>query len=454
MTMTMKKLLDEQLEAFQSFSLQKMALFLRVVTHSKPANYPRYLLLQIAKTDAKKLTQFQEFLQTPEQAGSASPELLQILNPIAKQLAPAKPKVFIDETAKRRMKAEKNLQDRASVAAYTSEQLEGHFKNYLNKLYDRVKKKGALTQDGIADYLARFSKDAVQIAQKAVISPEEKAVFEESIDDTLLGLGGQLSEEEIQEYQEGVHEVLEGLEEDDVDERARKIEMVGDVISAASEMSDRKEEAKDHEQIYQNALALELKIDEEPKHVVTIEKLLAQPIPLEEKLKYLMTHIPQVLSIETHTIIEEKQRVCAQDSSNPVLIYRGDTLLVKSLIRLLFPHNIFKELLQQEIIPILPDKNAPKISVREFFTFPFAERKGPSEDAWFEQHLFYLQMAQEKGELGEEELNSLVENVDNFPTLEYKKYFSIVRKKKFEDTTFMAVYFLWQNNGLDKMRTN
>ena len=33
-----------------------------------------------------------------------------------------------------------------------------------------------------------------------------------------------------------------------------------------------------------------------------------------------------------------------------------------------------------------------------------------------------------------------------------QEYFNIVRKQKFEDTMFMAVYSLWQNNGLDKMR--
>ncbi|MBF0280596.1 MAG: hypothetical protein HQM13_22570 [SAR324 cluster bacterium] len=461
MTLSSKKLLDEQLSAYHSLSQKKAALFLRVLTGSKAPSYPRYLLAQTLKSEPKKLLLIQEAIETSMGNNPVSVQLLQIMAPITQKLAPkpkpkpqSKPKVFLDETDKRRMTAEKNIEDRAHIAAYTSEQLEGHFKNYLDKLYDRVKKKGALTQDGIKDYLSRFNKDAVEIVQRPRITVEEKTVFEESIDETLMEMGGQLSEDEVKEYQEGVHEALENLENMDVVERVKQIEMVGDVLSAAADMSDRKKEAEDHEQIYNNALAQEIQIDDDPAHVVTIEKFLSQPIPTNEKMKYLMTHIPKTLSIETHTIIDEKQQHCAQDSSNPVSIYKGNTLLTKALTRLMFPQNNFKELLQQEIIPILPDKNAPKISVRDFFTFPFAEKKGPSDDAWFEQHVYYLKMANGEGLLGEDDMNSLVENVDNFPTLEYKKYFSIVRKEKFEDTTFMAVYCLWQNNGLDKLRSS
>ena len=90
--------------------------------------------------------------------------------------------------------------------------------------------------------------------------------------------------------------------------------------------------------------------------------------------------------------------------------------------------------------------------MRDFFAFPFADRKGPAEASWFEQHLFYLELARDQGELEEADYEALVENIDKFPTLEYRKYYNIVRKKRFEETTFMAVYSLWQNNGLEKMR--
>ncbi len=457
MTLSSKKLLDEQLMSFIALSVKKTALLLRVLASSKIADYSRYLLTQILKIEPNKLTDLQEFLQDSEEKEPMFPELLQILASFIEKNAPskkAKPKIFLDETSKRQITAEKNMQDRAHIAAYTSDQLENHLKNYLDKLYKSVKKEGALTQDGISDYLKRLSEKAVQIAQRPRITPEEKKVFEEAIEDTLKGMGGQLSESETEEYQEGIQEALGDFENMDVVERVTQIEIAGEILIEAAGMSERKEEAKDHEQIYQNALALEIKIDEDPTHVVTIEKFLSQPILLEEKLKYLMSHTPKVLSIEMHTIIEAKQQHCAQDSSNPIAIYKGDTLLEKTLMRLLFPENAFKELLQQKIIPILPDKSASKITVRDFFTFPFAEKEGPAEGAWFEQHLFYLKMARDQGKIGEDELNSLLENVAHFPALGYKKYFNIVRKEKFQDTMFMAVYCLWQNNGLGKMRSN
>lgn len=457
MTMSMKTLLDKQLDDFRSFSFKKMSNFLQIIAKSKAPEYVRYLLLQVVKGNPKKIVEFHEFSQSSETAVPLPPELQQVLTPIVQQVAPPpKPKTMIveDEYIRRRKQAQRNMENRANIAALTSDQLTGYFNNYLKKLYERSAKKGALTQDKIADYLERFSKNATKVVQRRTVTPQEKQVFEESIEDTLHQLGGQLNKTEMEDFQEGIKETLQGFEEADIEERAIKIEELGDVMTAVAEFSDLKQDALDTEKIYKQALAIELQVDDDPAHMVTVERFLSQPITLNDKMKYLKTHTPDPISIQMMNVVEKKQQLCSRGSSNPIPIFGGSALLRKALVRLLFPHNNFRELLQKEIIPILPEQSQPPMTVREFFTFPLAEKKkGPAEEEeWFKQHIFYLELAREAGKLEAEDVRTLVDNIENFPTLKYKKYFSIVRKERFEDTSFMAVYFLWQNNGLEKIR--
>lgn len=458
MTMTMKTLLDKQLAEFREFSLKKMGSFLYTVAKCKDPEYPRYLILQVVKENPKKIVEFYQFCQSPDALAPIPPELEQVLTPIVQQIAPqakSQPVTIVeDETTRRQKKAQQNMQKRANVAAMTSDQLEGHLQRYLNKLYEKAAKKGALNKDNVSKYLARMSKDATELIQRPNITLEEKKVFEESIDDILQQIGGQLNESEMEEFQGEVRTTMEGFEEANIEERVEKIEELGSMINAASEMSSLKLEADETQKIYTDSLSVKLQIDDNPAHVMTIREFLEQPITLKEKMQYLQTHTPDPISIQTMQVIERKQKSCSQGSVNPVSIFKGNSLLPKALARQLFPENDFSKLLKKQIIPILPDEGQPLIAVREFFTLPFAEnRKGPSEPGeWFKQHIFYLELARDDGKLSAEDLQSLMENLENFSTLEYKKYFNIVRRKRFEDTAFMAVYSLWQNNGLDKLR--
>ena len=88
MTTTMKNLFEQQWETFQSFSLQKKALFLRVLSISKGDSYPRYLFLEIAKTDPNMLVEFKDLLQSSPEASANFPELLKVLEPILEQMRP------------------------------------------------------------------------------------------------------------------------------------------------------------------------------------------------------------------------------------------------------------------------------------------------------------------------------------------------------------------------------
>ncbi|MBF0286367.1 MAG: hypothetical protein HQM14_01000 [SAR324 cluster bacterium] len=454
-----KNLLEKQLFDFQQFSLTQIALWLRAVGLLKDSAYLRYLVVQLAKSAPKKLIALMEFYQSTPDANFASEALMEVITPIAHQIAPPKPtgppktQIVGDETTVRLKKAKEKLANRKPGTAYTSDQMGDYFKKYLEKLYASVKKEGAMTQDDIAAHLARFQQKFVEIAQKEIITQKEKEEFEESIDDTFQTLTTSLPKEDAGEYQEAIQEEMHDLENVTIEERAQKVETIGQVVAAAAEMSDRVQEADESNELYQQALALEIQIGENPKHVTSIENFLAQPIVLEEKNKFLLHYVPDHLSIEMHKVVEEVQFRCGRSSGNPITIFKGNTLLEKTLIRQLFPQHPFKEILQKEIVPILPEVGKPRITVRDFFTFPFAQKKkGPPEEEWFSQHYFYLEMARNEGELSEEDHQMLVENEENFSKLKYKKFFNIVRKKKFEDTTFMAVYSLWKTNGIDKFR--
>ncbi len=456
-----KNLLEKQLFEFQSFSLTQIALWLRAVGLLKDSTYLRYLVIQLAKTAPQKLTALMEYYKSTPDSNLSSAALMEVITPIARQIAPAKPagppktQVVQGEEAKRLRKAQQNLANRKPGATYTSDQLGNYFKKYLEKLYASVRKEGAMTQDDIAAHLARFQQKFLEVAKKAVITKQEKEEFEESIEETFQSLTTSLPKADAGEYQQAIQEEMTDLENVDIEERAQKVETIGHVVTAAAEMSERIQEADDTNELYQQALALEIQVDDDPKHVTSIGNLLDQPIVLAEKIRFLLRYVPDHISIEMHKVIEEVQFRCGRSSGNPINIFKGNTLLEKTLIRQLFPQHPFKEILQKEIIPILPEVGKPRITVRDFFTFPFAQKKkGPPEDEWFNQHYFYLDMARDEGELSEANHKVLVENQENFSRLQYKKYFNIVRKKKFEDTTFMAVYSLWKTNGIDKFRVD
>ena len=456
MTISMKTLLDKQIADFRGFSLKKMGFFLQTLAKCKAPEYPRYLILQVLKENPKKIVEFYQFCQSPEAAAPMPVELEEVLLPIVQQITPSQsqPTVVQDETSRRQKTAFQNMQKRAHVAAMTSAQLEGHFQRYLNRLYEKSAKEGALTQADIAKHLARLSQNATKMIQRARITLEEKKVFEESVDDILHQMGSQLNEGEMGEFEGEVRNTLEGFEKADIEERVEKIEELGCVINAASEMSNIKLEAKTTEKTYTDSLALNLQIDDNPAHVVTIRELLEQPISQKDKMQYLKTHTPDPISPQMLQVIEKKQQFSSQGSADPISIFKGETLLPQALTGQLFPETALNQLLKKPLIPILTEENQPPLTVREFFTFPFAEKKqGPAQKSdWFKQHIFYLELAHADGKIEADDLQAMMENVGNFPMLEYKKYFNIVRRKKFEDTVFMAVYFLWQNNGLDKLR--
>ncbi len=108
--------------------------------------------------------------------------------------------------------------------------------------------------------------------------------------------------------------------------------------------------------------------------------------------------------------------------------------------------------LKKDLIPYGLDKKAKRISISEFFTFPFGDYQGPNEEDWFNYHIRYLQMAVKKNKLGKSIFVKIFNTMQYIPKQKYKKYFNIFPNDKFEETTFMAVYDLWKNRAFEKLR--
>ena len=87
----------------------------------------------------------------------------------------------------------------------------------------------------------------------------------------------------------------------------------------------------------------------------------------------------------------------------------------------------------------------------QFFAFPFGDRKGPLENDWFNYHVRYLEMAVEKNKLEKPTFDKISSMLSHVPKKKYRKYFNIFPSEKFEETTFLAVYDLWQNKALEKL---
>lgn len=113
-----------------------------------------------------------------------------------------------------------------------------------------------------------------------------------------------------------------------------------------------------------------------------------------------------------------------------------------------------EEFLSKDIIPYGLDKKAKRISIGEFFTFPFGDFNGPNDEDWFSFHMRYLQMAVKEQKLDKSNFVKIFNSLSHLPRIKYKKYFNIFPNEQFEETTFMAVYDLWQNKAFERLRAD
>ena len=106
---------------------------------------------------------------------------------------------------------------------------------------------------------------------------------------------------------------------------------------------------------------------------------------------------------------------------------------------------------KQKIVPIGIDSQATKITVGEYFTFPF-NASPPDDDNWFAIHLKYLKELFKQDRISSAEHSLILSVVPYLPKVKYRKYFNMFPGGKYQDSITMAALSLFQNMAFGKMR--
>lgn len=382
--------------------------------------------------------------------------------------------------------------------ALTYDQVSGFLQNRLTDLYKRVKKDGALTQDKIGNYLSQFSASAQPLMMEISLAQQQSEIekFKISTDEILKGFSkdGGLSAESASNFKNDIQELVIQLETPNVEKRAELIEQIGLKLSDASLAADkarggprtvygkalsqdqvpqfletylkklyarsRKAGALTYDQI-SNYLAQfadaaqHIVIDIPParrqqtieQFKVSTDEILAN-ISRENKLTHKQVH---QITIKLHGEINKldvddvQERIEVVDHIGLILADASEISPVKK------ESPFDEEFYKRDCIPYGLDSSAKLISMDHFFAFPFGDRKGPSEKDWFNYHVRYLEMAVEQNKLQKPTFEKISSMLPHIPKKKYRKYFNIFPSEKFEETTFLAVYDLWQNKALDKL---
>ncbi|OGG96821.1 MAG: hypothetical protein A2527_00825 [Candidatus Lambdaproteobacteria bacterium RIFOXYD2_FULL_50_16] len=112
----------------------------------------------------------------------------------------------------------------------------------------------------------------------------------------------------------------------------------------------------------------------------------------------------------------------------------------------------FAKLMAAEIIPIGIQPSAPKMNVADFLSFPLAKNKEKAQANWFEYHQKYLRILIDNKRIAESKVLDIEAVLPKIPAGNFKKYFDIFPNEQLEESVLGAVYSLWENNGLLKLR--
>lgn len=368
-----RKLLASQLAMFHTFSIDRMLMLLDVILKTLGKNYVTYLLIQLNRTDNEKLFNMYDQLKNSNDEQTALlgkvviaytenlPRTQRRLKEQKRSGTGVMSTIFKTAETLRKTHASENIKRDKDRKALTHDKVTAFLEERLKKLYERVKKEGALTQDKIPEYLARFTAAAESVMAPIPIG-SQKATIDEFTNVTVelldeISSAGELSEEEVDKYRSDIQEKTESLQSSDIEERTNIVDEIGVTLTDASFESDKRK--------------------------------------------------------------EEKERL---------------------------------EFFKKEIIPYGLDKKAKRISINDFFQFPFGDYSGPDEDDWFAYHMRYLQLAVKENRLDKSNFVKIFNALQYIPKIKYKKYFNIFPNDQFEETTFMAVFDLWQNKAFDRLK--
>lgn len=251
MTATTQSVLKAQLAEFHAFSVVQTTLLMNIVHRFKGDDFAVYLISQMIKADKDRLKQLDTYLGRLQQKSLQT--LHKLISSFIRRFFPEDPSTapvpknsggiqYSDESARLAVakKKIKTLKDRKGMM--THDMVARYLEERLRKLYEKVKKSGALTADMIPQYLAKFAEAAEKVLVEVNPARQKELIeaFEESTDDILSEITrfSEMSEDEIEEIRSDIHEKVGALDTPDLDKRTEVVEQIGMTLSDISEKED------------------------------------------------------------------------------------------------------------------------------------------------------------------------------------------------------------------------
>ncbi|NQU63531.1 MAG: hypothetical protein HQ517_04515 [SAR324 cluster bacterium] len=376
--------------------------------------------------------------------------------------------------------------------------------NRLSELYKRVKKDGALTHDKVSQYLAKFSETAQPLLLEITAEQQKEEIekFKVSTGEILKGFSkdGSLSKKSVNQFKNEIQQLTIQLDTPDIEKRTQLIQEIGITLSIASAESDQSKSTVsdngDFKQVGSKPLTQgqiasfledhlkKLYARAKKDGALTYDQIASYLSQFAEAAQKIVIDIPA--GTRNQTIAEFKNSTdniltsLSRTGSVTPKQHRVFTTIMHREIKKLDVDNVQErvqivdkigliladasdasigkkeeafdeEFYKKDLIPYGLDSSAKLISMDSFFAFPFGDRKGPNEKSWFDYHIRYLKMAMEKNKLKQPDFEKISNMLPHVPKKKYRKYFNIFPSEKFEETTFLAVYDLWQNKALDRL---
>ncbi len=369
------------LKAFQVLSLPRVILMLETILQYKGPAYVNHFLVQMEAVNADRLVKFKDYAMNLDDSSVRDIHklIVQLLTsikktektsaPIKKTVAKPAQQILLSSKTARRRYVMKKLKEKKGQKGMTQDQITGYLETILTKLYQRVKKKGALNQDTVQKYLDFLAKTAARDLSQSHMSPKKVDRYIDKIKPIMVEIAAK-----------------DELTQEDVNAHTKEIT----------------QQAKIH-------------VQEENQ------------VAAQQKEKVIVTE---------QAVEEEKQD---EENNNQKLAPKGedeDALFLES-----------------KIIPIGFEWGAPKISVKDFFSFPLGNQEvGPNEDDWFALHRRYLEKAVELSLVTAYAMEKIQKLLPDLPKYKYRRYFDIFADDVFDDAAMMVVFSQWQNKVLERSR--
>jgi len=364
-------------------------------------------------------------------------------------------------------------------------------------------------KDFSAKYLSHFSTYANQLVIDVSLEQQEEAIIEVklSADNILKKMmqDGFIQKEKLEKYERSIQQKLSSLLDQSIENRSKILEQVESALFKITSASDKKAQSvlsfnpqKPIDDILLSGR--KLKEDEVPQFMENYLKKLHQRSRIDgdltqKKISAYLTQFSQaaqtmVIEIPSN-ILEQKitefelstdeilLKISSEGNLPTEIIYKYQEDIGRKSVKLRTPNAqnririvdqiglvladaseesqkekksvIDERFLAEEIIPYGLDNSAILLSMNDFFALPFADRAGPNEKNWFEYHMKYLKMVNETSKIDGDIFQKIKDSISALKKKKYKKYFNIFPNDTFEETTFMAVFDLWQNKALERL---